>query len=198
MKRQEANREKERGFTLVEMLIATVVVLFGLVAVAQLVPTSVMLNSNNRNDSTALAFAQREMEMMRSQSLAMTMTPTPNPPGFQDPQGVTCYPAGQTCSLGDPTQPGLVVGCPVVPYNGGSVIDYSAPAASSCAPGYFFTYNDPNDPFNSTYDVRWAVITKVNLNVPQMVTSRRIILGVFRTGMQSPTLPITLDVQVEK
>ena len=87
-------RQGQRGFTLIEMLIAVVVVLFGLVAVAQLVPTSVMLNSNNRNDGTALAFAQREMEAMREQPLsAITLT---------DPQGIVC-PSGQTCQLGDPT-----------------------------------------------------------------------------------------------
>ena len=35
----------ENGFTLTEMLIAMVVVIFGLVAVAQLVPSSVMMSS---------------------------------------------------------------------------------------------------------------------------------------------------------
>lgn len=190
MKGQATTREQERGFTLTEMLIATVVVLFGLVAVAQLVPTSVMMNSNNRNDSTALAFAQREMEALRSQSLAMV---PPNPPGFQDPQGVTC-PSEQTCLLGDPTQPLVPVGSPVVMYNSSPVIDFSA----SSVGGYSFIYTDPNDPFGSTYDVRWAVITNTNPNSPQTVTSRRIILGVFRRGMKSPTLPITLDVLVEK
>ena len=52
----------ERGFTLVEMLIATVVVVIGLVAVAQLVPTSMMMNANNRSDGTALVIAQKQME----------------------------------------------------------------------------------------------------------------------------------------
>ena len=59
----------QRGFTLIEALLATVVVLVGLVAVAQLVPTSVMLNSNNRSDATALVFAQHVIEGMRSQPL---------------------------------------------------------------------------------------------------------------------------------
>lgn len=176
------------------MLIAVVVVIFGLVAVAQLVPTSVMLNSNNRNDGTALAFAQRQMDVMRAQPLA-TLNP-PSPPSFSDPQGVLC-PQGQTCPLGDPTQPGIPVGCPVVMFNGAPVIDFSSPAASECQPGYYSSYTDQNDPFGATYDVRWAIITNVNTTT-QVVTSRRIILGVFRRGMQSPTLPVTLDVQVEK
>lgn len=178
---------KERGFTLTEMLIATVIVIFGLVAVAQLVPTSVMINSNNRNDGTALAFAQREMEMMRTVPLYQLT--------FTDPQGVFCL-SGQTCLLGDPTQPLQQIGCPLVTFNGAPVIDFSQPASSSCTSGYYFTYTDPNDPSGASYDVRWVVIT--NVNQANAVISRRIILGIFRPGMQTPTMPVTLDVQVEK
>ena len=174
----------QRGFTLTEMLIATLVVLVGLVAVAQLVPASVMINANNRNDGTALVFAQRQMEAMRAQPLGATT--------FNDPQGVYC-PLGQTCQLGDPTQPGTVVGSPAVVGNSNlAMIDFTAAQAS----GYSFTYTDPNDPFGASYDVRWAVVTVVN---PQnVVTGKRILLGVFRRGMQAPTLPITLDTMVEK
>src|ERR1700682_908826 len=99
------NRAKQRGFTLVEMLLATVVVIVGLVAVAQLVPTSVMMNMNNRNDGTALVFAQRASEFIREQPLTSSTTP----PSSADQLGVLC-PFGQTCLLGDPTQPNVLVG----------------------------------------------------------------------------------------
>jgi prepilin-type N-terminal cleavage/methylation domain-containing protein len=171
----------ERGFTLVEMLMATVIVLVGLVAVAQLVPASVMINANNRNDGTALVFAQRQLEAMRAQPLTATT--------FTDVQGT-----GQTCQLGDPTQPGTVVGSPVVLSTADlPLIDFTVAPVT----GYSFTYTDLNDPFGASYDVRWAVVTTVN---PQnnVVTGKRIILGVFRRGMQAPTLPITLDTMVEK
>jgi prepilin-type N-terminal cleavage/methylation domain-containing protein len=171
----------ERGFTLVEMLMATVIVLVGLVAVAQLVPASVMINANNRNDGTALVFAQRQLEAMRAQPLTATT--------FTDVQGT-----GQTCQLGDPMQPGTVVGSPVVlsPANL-PTIDFTATPVA----GYSFTYTDPNDPFGASYDVRWAVVTTLNAQ-NNVVTGKRIILGVFRRGMQAPTLPITLDTMVEK
>jgi prepilin-type N-terminal cleavage/methylation domain-containing protein len=178
-------RRRQRGFTLVEMLIATVILLVGLVAVAQLVPVSVLMNSNNRNDGTALVFAQRQIEALREQPLAATT--------FTDPLGVTC-PLANTCNLGDPTQqPRLLVGGPVVTNSADlPIIDFSA----TPVPGYSFTYLDPNDPFSAPYDVRWAVITVVN---PQsVVTGKRIIVGVFRRGMQNPSLPITLDTMVEK
>lgn len=175
----------QQGFTLVEMLIATVVVLIGLVAVAQLVPTSVMMNANNRNDGTATVFAQQQMEALREQPLANTT--------FSDPLGVTCYPAASVCNLGDPTQPGVLVGSPVV-VNGANqvMIDFSA----SLVPGYSFLYTDPNDPYSAPYDVRWAVITVTNPS--QVVTGKRFIVGVFRRGMKTPTLPITLDSMLEK
>lgn len=179
-----ANRPaNQRGFTLVEMLVATVIVIVGLVAVAQLVPSSVMLNSNNRNDGTALVFAQREMEAMREQPLyAIT---------FNDPLGVLC-PLGQNCQLGDPTQPNLIVGSPVVLFQNAPIVDFTAAPVA----GYSFTYIDPNDPAGTTTDVRWAVITSTN--AARVVTSRRVILGVFRHGMRSPSYPVTLDVMVEK
>lgn len=186
-KPKETNRRTgQRGFTLTELLIATVVVLVGLVAVAQLVPASVMINANNRNDGTALVFGQHQMEAMRAQPLGA--------PTFSDPLfGVYC-PVGQTCNLGDPTQPGQVVGSPVAVSITSNLplIDFTAAPVT----GYSFKYTDPNDPFGAAYDVRWAVVTVVN---PQnVVTGKRIILGVFRPGMQTPTLPITLDTMVEK
>src|SRR6202007_2341133 len=133
-------------------------------------------NANNRNDGTALVFAQRQLEAMRAQPLTATT--------FSDPQGVLC-PAGQTCQLGDPTQPGTGVGSRVVLSTANlPLIDFTAALLT----GYSFTYTDPNDPFGASYDVRWAVVTTVN---PQnVVTGKRIILGVFRRGMQAPTLPI--------
>jgi prepilin-type N-terminal cleavage/methylation domain-containing protein len=179
-----SRRSHQQGFTLIEMLMATAIIIVGLVAVAQLVPASVMLNSYNRNDGTALVFAQRQMEAMREQPLSAT--------SFSDPTGVYC-PLSLTCSLGDPTQPNVITGNSVVPFQNSPIIDYTAAPVLN----YSFTYTDPNDPLGVTTDVRWAIITNVN-TATQVVTSRRIILGVFRRGMSSPSLPITLDVMVEK
>ncbi len=173
---------RQRGFTLIEMLIATTILLVGLVAVAQLVPTSVMMNSNNRNDGTALVFAQRQMEALRSQPLSATT--------FSDSTGATCYPAGDPCNLGDPGQPGVLVGSPVATNT--TLIDFAA----AQVPGYNFTYTDPNDPFSASYDVRWAVVTLTNTQ--GAVIGKRFVVGVFRRGMKTPTLPITLDTMVQR
>lgn len=179
-------QHQQGGFTLLEMLLATVIILVGLVAVAQLVPTSVMLNSNSRNDATALVFGQRVLEGMRGQPLSATF--------YQDPQVVPCA-LPNVCLLGDSTQPSVLVGNPVNATSGSPIIDFSgAPVA-----GYSFTYVDPNDPLGALYDVRWAVVTRTNDNTSTGIpTSKRIILGVFRRGMKSPTLPVTLDTMVSK
>src|ERR1700690_747831 len=134
--------KNQRGFTLVEVLLAIVVMLVGIVAVAQLVPASIGSNSANRNDSSALVFAQRQMDQFLSQPLNMSI----NPPAFTetiDAQTFTCY-------LGDPTQPSNTpIGNPVVPYYNQLVIDFSP---STGTPNYSFIYQDPNDPFGLVYD----------------------------------------------
>ena len=172
----------QRGFTLIEMLIATVVVLVGLVAVAQLVPTSVMLNSTNRSDGTALALAERQMEALRALPLGVN--------SFSDPLGISCYPSGTTCNVGDATQPGVVIGSPVALVNNSPVIDFGQAQVA----GYGFTFTDPNDPLGAVNDVRWAVISMTN----GPITGKRIIVGAFRRGMRTPTYPISLDTMVLK
>lgn len=176
-----ARRGSEGGFTLVEMLVATVVVVIGLVAVAQLVPTSMMMNANNRSDGTALVIAQKQMEALRAVPLTVN--------SFTDPLGVTC-PLATTCFVGDPNQPGQVVGSPVVLFNNSPVIDYSQALVN----GYGYTYTDPNDPAGAVNDVRWAVVTVTN----GAVNGRRIIVGAFRRGMKTPAYPVSLDTMVSK
>ena len=60
-------RKRQRGFSILEMLLATIILLVGLVAIAQLVPASMLLNYRNRTDSAALVFAQRELDQMIDQ-----------------------------------------------------------------------------------------------------------------------------------
>lgn len=176
----------EQGFTLVEMLIATVVLLVGLVAIAQLVPMSILMNAANRNDSTSLVIAQRELDELMGQPLSAST--------FSDPLGITCL-TTDVCQLGDSTQPGTLVGSPVVAAANGSLIDFS----QGLVAGYSFStpYVDPNDPSGTTYDIRWAVITGVNAT-NGTVMGKRFIVGVRRQGGNAFYPPVTLDSQVQK
>jgi len=170
------SRSTSRGFTLLEMMCATVIMLIALFAVAQLVPASVLLNSRNRSDSTALVFAQRELDQMLEQPLTLTV--------FTDAQA-------QICNLGDPASPNTVVGNPVVVINNLATINFGG----APIPGYSFTYQDPNSANGTTLDVRWAVITSMN---GPIVTGKRFILGVRQQGGNGYFLPITLDSTVAK
>lgn len=172
----------QRGFTLIEMAVATAVLLIGIVGVAQLVPVAVNMNMGNRNDSTALVIAQREMEALIDQSIANTT--------FSDPQGIVC-PAAGLCNLGNPATPGVIVGSPLLNLGNRPLIDYGVAQVA----GYSFNYSDPNDPSDTQYDIRWAVITLGNGTT---ASAKRFIVGVRRTGGNGTFLPITLDAAVDK
>jgi prepilin-type N-terminal cleavage/methylation domain-containing protein len=175
---------RQRGFTLVELMLATVVILVGLVAVAQLVPISVLLNSENRMDSTSLVVAQREMDLLLQQSLGSTT--------FTDANGLAC-PLAQTCDLGDPSQPNVLVGSPVVTAGSNVLVDFGA----ATVPGYCFAppWLDPNDPSGVSYDIRWAVVTTGDGTT---ASGKRFIVGVRKVGGNGFFPPVTLDSAVRK
>lgn len=169
-------RIRQQGFSLLEMLLATVILLVGLVSVAQLVPASLLLNYRNRVDSSALVFAERKLDQMLDQPLTSV--------SFVDD-------LGNICQLGNPANPNGVQGSNVVNLNNETLIDFSgAPTA-----GYSFTYQDPQDPNGITYDVRWAVIITGNGSTS---SSKRFILGVRQIGGNGFFLPITLDTMVTR
>jgi Tfp pilus assembly protein PilV len=171
----------DHGFTLIEALLATVVMMVGLVAVAQLVPISLTINSTNRGGSTALVIEQRILEQMLDQPLTAASCTAPACPDAQ----------ATTWNLGNSAAPRTVVGSPVTVVNNNPAIDFSA----GQIPGYSFTYTDPNDPYGASYDVRWAVITYVK---GSQITGKRFLLGARQTGGNGFFLPLTLDTTVEK
>jgi prepilin-type N-terminal cleavage/methylation domain-containing protein len=176
---KRTRRRHARGFSLLEMLFATLILLVGLVGVAQLIPASILLNQKSRLNSGALVFAQRELEQMIAQPISLKPPAT-----FTDS-------IGNPCNLGDSSQPGIVVGSPVVVVRNQPLIDFSASAVA----GYSFTYQDPDDPYFVTYDVRWAVVTYVQ---GSSVFRKRFILGVRQSGGPTYIPPVTLDTMVEK
>lgn len=183
MRRQSKTQlHNQRGFTLIEMAVATAVLLIGIVGVAKLVPVAVNMNMGNRNDSTSLVIAQREMDALTAQPIA-NLT-------FSDPQGIVC-PAAGLCNLGNPATPGVIVGSPLLNLGNRPLINYGVAQVA----GYSFNYSDPNDPSDTQYDIRWAVITLGNGTT---ASAKRFIVGVRRTGGNGTFLPITLDAAVDK
>jgi prepilin-type N-terminal cleavage/methylation domain-containing protein len=171
------NEPKARGFSLVEMLIATLILLIGLLGIAQLIPASILINKKGRLDSTSLVFAQRVLDEMLAQKLTQATFIEEN---------------GALCNLGDPASPGVRVGNPFI-FNGLNqpLIDFSVAPVSN----YNFTYQDLNDPFRVTYDVRWAVVTTVQ---GSKVTGRRFIVGVRQLNGPGFVPAVTLDAMKEQ
>jgi len=168
---------KQRGFTLMEVLVATVVLLTGIVAVAQLVPVAITANNGNRRDSTASVIAQRELSQMLEQPMTSVQ--------FTDA-------LGNVCNLGDPAQAGVTVGSPVIITANRPAINFTAGKVA----GYnFTTVADPEDPFAAQFDIRWAVITDGN---GATASSRRFIIGARQTNARSYIVPLTLDAMVQR
>jgi hypothetical protein len=168
----------QAGFSLLEMVFATTVLLVGLIGVAQLVPASLLLNQSNRANSSSVVVVQRVMDEMVHQPLTSV--------GFLDSQN-------NFYQLGDPTQNGQLVGSPVVMANNLPLIDFS----QNVVPGYSLTYTDVNDPTGATWDLRWAVIT-TTFNGPTTIMNKRFIVGARQTSGPGFVLPVTLDSLVSK
>src|SRR5246127_4204453 len=172
---KRVGRAGQRGFTLIELALASVILLVGIVAVAKLVPTSVHSNRNSRNDTTATVIAQRELDQMVSQPLTSTV--------FTDIDG-------NVINLGNPATPSVVLGGPVVAYGASEQINFNAPAVA----GYNYTYTDPNSP-SGGYQVRWAVVVTASGG---NAVAKRFIVGCWQRDSTHPTAPVNVDSEVLK
>jgi hypothetical protein len=171
-------QKREEGFSFIEVMGAILVLMVGVVGVAQLVPAAVYLNRANRADSSSMVYAQREMDQFVDQPLTSTTT-------FTDQQG------NAGLNLGGSATFNTLIGSPVTTLAGRAAINFTGAQVA----GYSYNYRDPEDTTGVFYDVRWAfVLTGTAGNV----TSRRIILGVRKAGGDVPLPPVTLDTLVEK
>jgi prepilin-type N-terminal cleavage/methylation domain-containing protein len=166
----------QQGFTLIELMIAIVVLVVGVVAVAQLIPAAMFLNGRNRADSSSLVYAQREMDQFVNQPLTSNT--------FTDQQG-------NLCNLGGSATFNAVVGSPVTTVAGHVAINFTGGQIA----GYSYYYTDPTDTSGTSYDVRWAVI---NTGAGGQVYSRRFMLGVQKRAGDTPLPPVTIDTTVER
>jgi prepilin-type N-terminal cleavage/methylation domain-containing protein len=178
-----SKRSKQRGFSILEMLIAVVVLMVGALGVAQLIPFSLQNNTGNRGDSTGLVVAQRELEQFLQQPI--NNTTYTNSTNVDDP----CY--NVVCNLGTNAAFNQFQGSPTVVVGGRTMIDFTQATVAN----YSVTYRDGRDPTKSAYDVRWAVSTNGNAG---NIMSKRIVISVRRDGPGAYIRPTTLDVVVYK
>ncbi|HXH67531.1 MAG TPA: prepilin-type N-terminal cleavage/methylation domain-containing protein [Candidatus Limnocylindrales bacterium] len=182
MSRKTGNKRKQGGFTLLELAVATLILMVGIAGVVQLVPASQSSNLNNRVDTTAMVFAQREMDQMINQPVALA--------NFTDADG-------RVINLGSTTVNNTVFGGPVNAAANPPTIDFTAAAVA----GYNYTFTDPNDLNDSaeaSYQMRWAVISTVSAG---QVVSKRFIVACRRSsgGAAGQFLnPAVVDTLVQK
>jgi type II secretory pathway pseudopilin PulG len=181
MSRKTGNKRKQGGFTLLELAVATLILMVGIAGVVQLVPASQNSNLNNRVDTTAMVFAQREMDQMINQPLTLA--------NFTDADN-------RVVNLGSTTVDNTVFGGPVNGLVNPPTIDFTAAAVA----GYNYTFTDPNDLNDSAearYQMRWAIISKVNAG---QVVSKRFIVACRRLGGGGGQIlnPAVVDTLVQK
>lgn len=175
------NKRQQEGFTLLELAVATLILMVGIAGVVQLVPASQKSNLNNRVDTTAMVFAQREMDQMINQPLTSAT--------FTDVDG-------RVINLGSETVSNTIAGSPIVMLGTSPSINFSAAAVA----GYNYTFSDPNDVGDSAeanYQMRWTVISNVSAGV---VVSKRFIVACRRTGNNVGQVlnPAVVDTLVQK
>ena len=172
-------KTRESGLSFLEMVVATAILMVGIVSVVQLVPASLRSSSRNRYDTMATVIAQRELDQMLAQPLTATT--------FTDTDGTAV-------SLGGAG----VAGAPVTMYGQMAVIDFSAPAGS-VPDGYiksdYQDPNDPNSPNGAHFELRWAIITRAANGV---ILGKRIIIGCRQTNAGQAMIPINLDTSVQR
>ena len=174
VQRADARLEKragERGFSILEMLLASVILMVGIIGVVQLVPASLQLNASNRYDTLTTVIAQRELDQMLAQPVDLTT--------FTDS-------AGNLVSLGGAGSPGA----PVIMQGQMAQIDFTAARVDGFSIASYMDPNDPNFPNGAIFELRWAVIPQVSGG---RVISKRIILGCRQTNATQPMLPVNLD-----
>ena len=173
---------RARGFTLVELVVAMAVMLFGIASVAQLVPLATQSNARNRHDSTAVVLAERLLNQMVTQPLTATQ--------FTDADG-------NVIMLGSATTSGLA-GNSLLVTNArpnGPLVLVRINFAATPMPNYNFTYTNPNDAVPIPYEVRWSVITNMQGTT---VVSKRFLVGVWRRDPRGVTIPVTVEAWVQR
>ncbi len=139
-----ASQTSQRGMSLIEMMIACVVLLVGVLAMAALIPLAIGTNSKNRQQSNSTVIAQMLMEKILSV-----------PPGAPTPTLTDC--TGTSTTI---TASGSATGSGATLLSTGD-IDFSQTAGSAGDPtGYYMFYTAcGTNGRQSTYDVRWNIKT---------------------------------------
>jgi Tfp pilus assembly protein PilV len=141
----KTKRSSQRGTSLIELLIASFVLIVGVLGCAVLIPIAIGTNSRNRQQSNSTVIAQMTMEKILSQAASSSTN-------------LTITDCAGTASTINVT--GSTAGSGATVLSTGS-IDFSQAQGSAGAPaGYYMSYTScGTSGRQSTYDVRWNLQT---------------------------------------
>lgn len=149
-------RRGERGFSLIELLMALAMLTVGMAGIAVMVVSSMYTNFNNKQDTTATMLSQLVMSQITSQTANGTS------PTITDckPQTWTLNTAVGGATLYDTTAPS--------PFQAGDV-NWSDSYTTLAASNYAMRYQTCS---GATYEVRWNVNTLTTLSNQVSVAAR--------------------------
>jgi hypothetical protein len=188
------------GFTVLEVLVATLILMIGIIGVSEMVPRALDSDLRNRNTSSAILASQTELEQMLGLPIDVNQLTTASDYSFTDTDGVAAYlgalPNPPTAAIGAAPPPSLQSGCPLTS-NG--MIDFGQPCTAA---GYTKTFTPTNlagvvtPTSGSRIELRWSVITFYgNDNGTIKPVLKRIAIA-GRTTDGALTIPATLNVMV--
>jgi len=183
LKRGKVCRKKpEFGATLIELMVAMLVLAIGLGALSILFVVSIASNNRNSKDTSATLLAQKVIEELSAQNTNSTVAVT-----LTDCVGNNwVIPSTQGTAF--PGQGAALVTNAASPYYGGIDFNQSVGAVPS---GFGMQYVDCNqNGTQTTYDVRWNVMT-VTANGTRLITTSARQLGSTGGGLYF-CVPITL------
>ena len=179
----------QRGVGLIELMIASVILLVGLTALLELCIAASYTNNKNGKDTSATLLAQMVLEQVASQhpdsTQTITLTDCAVPPAAH-----TVATAGGVAPNGSGANLDTNAGSPTA-----GLIDWSQQFNTITA-GYSMQYTDcdPNGR-QTVYDVRWNIIT-VSANETRLITVSARPVSTFNTtaggGGLRFALPVTL------
>ena len=151
-KPHEAKRLEERGMSLLEVMMAMIIIAIGLTAITQLLVVAIGTNNRNSRDTTATLLAQKVIEQIAAVSPA-----APTSVAITDCNG-NSHTVNTTDAAGPSGAGATLVTSSSSMYYGS--IDQSQ-SSSSIPTGYAMSYVDcsVSGGTQTIYDVRWNVMT---------------------------------------
>jgi prepilin-type N-terminal cleavage/methylation domain-containing protein len=177
--RNSALRNPKAGFTLIEMLLASVILLVGLTAGIALIIMAMANDSRSKNDTSATVLAQMTIETIAAVPANATTSMTI----------IDCNPTTSSASHTiNTTGSGTGAGAPLT----SGIIDFSQSAVIGYSMTYYGCQASTGDR-QTTYDIRWNIKT-LTANTKLVTVAAKPILG--STNANFIAVPVSLKMIV--